>query len=179
MPDQVNPQDMKDVRGTPWRPMIVKKHPREKMSAYIARAKERGVLRKCAQCGFRRAFDKVNCPLCGDAEFYQVQKEKEDTSKDEPKAHEPMPESEKPTYDPDAQPQPKEDGGGAYRFEPNPDFNPQDETQENVEPTPVRRPLAEHSVDELRGIAKERGVNVGNMRNKDKIVEKLETQLEG
>lgn len=174
MPSEtVNPLDMDNVGRTPYRAPIIKKHPREKEAKFIQRGKGRNILRRCVACGFRRPFDAVKCPMCGSAEFYQVQGDQPDTSKHAAKPGDPLPQPEVPIRDPDAQPEAKEDGGGAYRFEPNPNFDPGVDVKPKAA-TPVQRPLAEHSVDELRTLAKSHGVNVGNLKDPAKIIERLE-----
>lgn len=176
---QVNPLDMKEINKTAPKPDIIKKHKRESREAFLKRGKERGILRKCCSCGFRRDFHKVACPLCGSGEFFQIQGDKPDTSKDSVKEGEAPPTPDVPIHDEESlkanKPVASDDGN--YAFTPNPDFDPAEEPASLGKPKPVTKPLEEHGDDELRELAKSHGVNIGNTKLRETIISKIETKL--
>jgi len=45
-------------------PPLIKRNPGEPLATFYTRAEQLGVGRRCLQCGFRRRYSMVNCPMC-------------------------------------------------------------------------------------------------------------------
>lgn len=165
--------DMPGARTAKQHPELIRKLPKESRTQYYERAEKKGVGRVCLHCGAKRRYAMVQCPMCSQYQDAQIEHKI---------PNEPVEGESKQLRD--ALNRTSTSSDGNFKFEGNPEWKNPSQSSDTVTSLNPAVALSEHSIQDLRMIALERGIEFpeslqGRKGTKKQLSEFIQDKLGG